>query len=553
MRMSRSRRIRRLVEVVALVCAASFAVMTAVDSAEPTIPPNITRLTRTSFDKFFLSYSPDGSHIVYSRHYPNRRAANLVLVGTRIVRADGSNDHPLLTPFDAEVQIQEHPTFSPDGKRLLISGGGNDTGNSSKDIFVCDIDPQFAATQLRKVVSGAAVQFGEEPCWSPDGKRIAYVTTSEQLWTVDADGKNRSQILQAAGQYLHQPAWSPDGQWIAFASDRDGNIELYKVRRDGTDLIRLTNQAGIDCRPKWSRDGRWLLFSSNRDGNFDVHLMRSDGSELRNLTRHPAMDDHAAWAADGRHVAFVSMRDGGFDIYRLALPDDIRIESAPTPTDNPTVNVDGLVAHFNFDQAATEFVADQAGRHRLQLEGAKIVRNGDGGSLEFDGQKSFGSVGNAEGLRIKGPLTISLWVRPESVTGNGYLIAKHGWNVYLGADFIPRFETRNAADTAWETLSAAKPVNHQSWSQVVAVFDPKAEKLLIYVNGRMSTEKKRTDGAIGAVVAYPLELGTYNVTRSQWFHGRLDEVRLYNRALSATEVEQQFREQATCVSPDGNR
>ncbi len=282
--------------------------------------PPVERLTKTHFPKFFLRYAPDGSHIVYSRHHANRRQANLVLVGARIMKADGSDDRPLLTPFDPQVQIQEHPCFSPDGRTLMISGGGNDTGNSAKDTFICDIDGDFRATNLRKPVPGDGVNLGEEPVFSPDGKLIAYTTVDEKLWTVHADGKNKATVVQVGQQFCHHPDWSPDGQSIAFAADRDTGIDVYTVRADGTELTRLTEHEGLDCRPRWSRDGRYILFTSNRAGNYDLFVMRADGSEVRQLTTHPANDDHGAWSPDGRFVSFVSMRDGGFDIYRFAVP-----------------------------------------------------------------------------------------------------------------------------------------------------------------------------------------------------------------------------------------
>ncbi|MEX2288644.1 MAG: hypothetical protein WD648_16220 [Planctomycetaceae bacterium] len=305
-----------------LAFVAALVTTRVASSGEPA-EPSIERLTRTFDSKFFVHYSPDGSHIVYSRHHRNRRQSNRVLVGARIIKADGSDDRPLLTEFDAQVQIQEHPSFSPDGTKLLISGGGNDTGNSAKDTFVCDVDPGFRASNLRKLVPGNGVNVGEEPIYSPDGKRIAFTTVDETIWVIDADGKNKTKVMQASGQYCHQPAWSPDGRWIAFASDRDGNIELYKVRLDGTELTRLTTESGIDCRPRWSPDGRWILFSSNRHGNFDLFVMSTDGGDVRRLTTNAASDDHGDWSPDGKSIAFVSMRDGGFDIYRLNVPPEV--------------------------------------------------------------------------------------------------------------------------------------------------------------------------------------------------------------------------------------
>ena len=510
---------------------------------------DVTRLTRTYYSKFFLRYSPDGSHIVYSRHHRNLRGSNRILVGLRIIQANGSNDRALLSEYDSQVQIQEHASFSPNGKQLVISGGGNDTGNSSKDAFVCNIDDEFQATNLKKIIPGRSVNIGEEPCFSPDGKQIAYVTTSEQLWTIDADGKNKSLVVQVDGQYCHQPHWSPDAEWIAFSSDRDGNVEIYKVRPDGTDLTRLTRHDRFDCRPRWSRDGEWILFTSNRSGNHDLFLMRDDGSEVRQLTTHRAMDDHAAWAPDGKSIAFVSMRDGGFDVYRLRIPEDVQIGDAPTIRSTPPpIGFGDLVVHFDFDDVSSgNRLRSLAGRSSLTLFGARVVKQNDRGSLSFDGKKDYASLGNSAPLRIAGPLTISLWVRPDSAGGNGYLISKHGWNIYLGSDLVPRFETRTANNSAWDTLAAESPLSAGEWSFVTAVFDPKAKKLAVFVNGNRSAQRDRNDGAIGAVTSYPLEIGHYGVSRTQKFHGRIDELRVYRRALTDIEITKEYDHQGRYV------
>ncbi len=516
--------------------------------------PSVTRLTKTHYSKFFLRYSPTGTHIVYSRHYANRRAANQILVGLHLVKADGTEDRRLLADFDREVQIQEHPGWSPDGKQLVLSGGGNDTGNSSKDTFICDVDVELKATRLRKLIPSQGVSIGEEPCWSPDGKRVCAVSTTERLFVVDADGKNLAQIVQVDGSYCHQPDWSPDGEWIAFATDRDGNIEIYKVRPDGTELTRLTQSSGLDAHPRWSPDGRWLSFTSNRSGNYDIWVMRADGTDLLNLTRHSATDDQAAWSPDGKSLAFVSMRDGGFDIYRMPVPIELAVADKPAakPSEPSLKPADELVLHYSFDELTDQSTTakDLAGRHPLELKGAKPIDSATGRSaLLFDGKASFASAGNATSLRLTGPLTISLWVRPESVTGNGYLVSKHGWNIYLGTDAIPRFETRTAADKAWDTLAAKHSLTAKAWAMVTVVFDPKAGHKRIYVNGQLSAESPRTDGSIGAAVGSPLEFGHYVASKTQWFHGQLDEIHLAAVAWSAERVAKEYEQQRKVVLP----
>ena len=527
--------------------AAIFFLLFGVAAVATAAEPQVQRLTHSYYSKFFLNFSPDGSHLVYSRHHGNRRGAKQILVGARIVRVDGTEDRPLLSEYDASVQVQEHPAFAPSGTRLLITGGGSDTANSSKDTFICDINSEFAASNLKKLVAGASVMLGEEPCWSPDGKRIAYVTTTEQLWIARADGQNKELVMQASGQYLHQPTWSPDGQWIAFASDREGNIEVYKIRWDGTELTRLTDQPGIDCRPRWSRDGRYLLFTSNRAGNQDVWLMKQDGSAARPLTEHSASDDHAAWSPDGKSIAFVSMRDGGFDIYRTPLPAGVEIGPTAKPVPLVRDSEPGLVAYYHFDKHVGELVRDQAGRNHLTLYDAEVVEEAGRGSLAFRGDDSYAAAGNGATIRGGGPLTVSLWVRPETTGGNGYLISKYGWNIYLGGDLAPRFETRSAKNDAWNTLAAKESLTPATWSMVTAVFDPANKAMLLYVDGRLSSSQPRDDGAVGATATQPLHLGRYN-RGTQFFRGRLDEIRIYNQALSATLIKQSHAEQRPRVA-----
>jgi|GEM_PF-6723679 len=123
--------------------------------------PAAVRLTQSYHSKFFLSYSPDGARLTFTRHYANRRAAQQVLMGLWMVDADGSNERRLLEAHDREVQIQEHAAWSPDGRRIAVTGGGNDTGNAAKDTFVCGVEPG-GATGLRKLVPGAGVNVGEQ-------------------------------------------------------------------------------------------------------------------------------------------------------------------------------------------------------------------------------------------------------------------------------------------------------------------------------------------------------------------------------------------------------
>lgn len=512
--------------------------------------PTVVRLSRGFHPRSYLSYSPDGNFILYSEQYAHRRASQQILVGLRVMKADGTDDRALLPAHDREVQIQQHAAFAPDGKRLALSGGGNDTGNATLDTFVCEINEGKAA-KLSKLVPGDGARVGEQPAWSPDGTMLVVANiTGNGLFVVGADGKNRRSILQQGNHYTRYPAWSPDGRRIAFTSDRDGNSEIYTVRPDGSELTRVTNHPSIDSHPRWSPDGQWLAFVSYRAGTSDIWICRPDGQGLRNLTNHSAFDTHPAWSPDGKYIIFVSDRDGGFDIYRLTVPADLPLVAAKLPERTQLVQAsarpDGLVSHFDFDEGDGPKLVDRVGPNHGTVVGAKWVKHGKGTALRFDGKSDHVTFPMHSSLSLAGSLTISVWIKLEESASNHYVVSKHGWNIYIGPDRVPRFETRTAASSEWDTLSAAQPIPARTWSHIAAVFDPKAQEMRLHLGGKLSSKKTRLDGAIGAVASYPLVLGRYGPSASQYLAGEMDELRIFARALLAEDIARQFeRDQDT--------
>jgi TolB protein len=96
--------------------------------------------------------------------------------------------------------------------------------------------------------------YNQNPAWSPDGRWIAFEspdakTQRERIWITSADGKH----LRALG-LGDNPQFSPDGGWIAFDSDRSGDREIYVMRRDGSDVRRITHRPGNDYSPLWRPD-----------------------------------------------------------------------------------------------------------------------------------------------------------------------------------------------------------------------------------------------------------------------------------------------------------
>ena len=108
---------------------------------------------------------------------------------------------------------------------------------------------------------------------------------------------------------------SPDGQWLAFDSDRSGNMDIYKMRIDGTGIQQLTRDPADDFRPSWSPDGREIAFHSWRSGNRDSYVVAADGSAERIIAAGPAHEYSGTFSPDGSQIAFDSDRSGQIEIY----------------------------------------------------------------------------------------------------------------------------------------------------------------------------------------------------------------------------------------------
>ncbi len=160
----------------------------------------------------------------------------------------------------------EAPSISKDGNRVAYQVRNNENGTGSA-IWVVGRDGR-SATEL-----GA----GEQPKFSPDGRRIAFAMADflgvKQIWIMDANGGNRVQITNEActeGQACEgsqSPVWHPQGNRLIFVSDtKSGNNDLWMAETEGARMVQLTNYLGEDIDPEFTADGRYLLFASRRGG-----------------------------------------------------------------------------------------------------------------------------------------------------------------------------------------------------------------------------------------------------------------------------------------------
>lgn len=154
---------------------------------------------------------------------------------------------------------------------------------------------------------------------------IAYVTAGEadgqrryRLALADADGFNE-QIILTSKQPLMSPAWSPEGRRLAYVSFETGRPAVYVQNVVTGQREKVAAFPGINSAPAWAPDGKRLALTLSKDGNPEIYLLDLGTRELTRITRHWAIDTEPAWLPDGSGLLFTSDRGGKPQIYRIAL------------------------------------------------------------------------------------------------------------------------------------------------------------------------------------------------------------------------------------------
>jgi TolB protein len=173
-------------------------------------------------------------------------------------------------------------------------------------------EPETALASFEPIIS---------PVWSPDGRKLAYVSFESKKPVVYVhslqDGK-RHVAANFRGSNS-APAWSPDGSRLAVTLSREGGSQIFVMNPDGSNLRRLTSSAAIDTEPRFSPDGEWLYFTSDRGGSPQIYRMRASGGEAQRVTFEGSYNVSPRLSPDGKSLAYITRNGGRFQVALLDL------------------------------------------------------------------------------------------------------------------------------------------------------------------------------------------------------------------------------------------
>ena len=392
------RRTGAIVGALALVIvglAAGWLLRGRVDAARHPVP-KFSQLTYDETLELSPSIAPDGENVVFAR----ATAGGFDLYLQRVGGRNAIN----LTKRCRAADTQ--PAFSPDGSQIAYrsecEGGGifvmGATGESSRRVVDSCFNPSWSPDARQLVCGTESVGFtptsrgsigslwtvdvqsgqrrllldrdGVQPSWSPHGHRIAYwgiigESAQRDLWTIDPSAEDpKGSIVRVTSDAAvdWNPVWSADGQYLYFGSDRNGAMNLWRVRIDEKsgktrgDPEPVTTPARFSGNYSIAQNGRlvfasidqsealkavsfdpiagatvgearpivagsFLVFSSqispdgryvavtNRTGQEDLFVAELATGEIRQLTNDDARDRGATWSADGTKIYLYSQRD----------------------------------------------------------------------------------------------------------------------------------------------------------------------------------------------------------------------------------------------------
>jgi len=249
-------------------------------------------------------------------------------------------------------KIAGPPALSPDGTRIVcpLTIVDEQANGYQTHLWIVPVPPAPGLTMdgaPQPLTTARARDTG--PRWSPDGRRIAFVSDrggAKQIWVIPADG-GEARVLTAGSYAPADLAWSPDGKWLAFTGKPDTTASgaerrepreqsdvrvisrlyykqdgegfwdgrwkhIFVVPASGGDARQVTHGEHDHTMPAWSPDGTWLAYCANAtpdadlDDAADLWIIRADSTGApRPLSRTIGRVESPAWSPDGARIAYI--------------------------------------------------------------------------------------------------------------------------------------------------------------------------------------------------------------------------------------------------------
>ena len=261
------------------------------------------------------------------------------------MNADGSD----VVRLTNNTATDQHPRFSPDGRRIIFSSNRN---NSRYEIYVMDAD----GSNVVRITNIAGDNL--QPSYSADGTRITFVSkrisARENIFIMNSDGSNQVQLTSVFPRQAFNPSFDPTGTRILF--DKSYTVsgttyrDIFTMDTTGNNVEQLTQEViGSNIAPSYSRDGSKISFTSSRNGGIPhVYTMNANGSNQSRLTTLADQESSPSFSPDGARVIFWNITGGKLSIVNTdgtglaQIPGTVATDTYPSFATQADTDGDGI-------------------------------------------------------------------------------------------------------------------------------------------------------------------------------------------------------------------
>ena len=456
-----------------------------------------------------LAFSPDGRRIASGSTDRTAKVWNV---------ADGNEVMTLQGHSDAIYSVR----FSPDGTRIV-------SGSLDGTIRIWDAQDGTEEMSLKSDRYGVIAV-----ALSPDGKWMASAGSGRDITIWDASSGKQVRSIRTGLSSPYSIAFSPDGKYVASAN-YDKTITVWDAA-NVVNVMTLRGHGAAVLSVGFSPDGERIISASS---DKTVKLWdTASGAEVMTLRGHDGQVLSASFSPDGRRIVSGSA-DQTVRVWDAADPKAVATQ-IPVLARLGGPAEGKMVAWWRLDEIEGPVVADssESGIDGKLVGDARWRPGRVQGALEFDGDGDYVDCGADPVLDIGGLFTVAAWVKVNTFDKPFQAIVTKGdtaWRLhrYSETDSI-EFHIANWAFSPSAGAVGNVGVNDGRWHHVAGVFD--GGKVCLYVDGMLDVATAVSPLDAVGINTQPVYIGENSERMGRGWNGLIDEVRIYDYALSQAEI-----------------
>ncbi|MGB8367320.1 MAG: hypothetical protein WCD44_03085 [Candidatus Babeliales bacterium] len=314
---------RRYYSVVIII--SSLISSAQADPREQMLLRNIRQITFPSmgFEKAGESYfSPDGKMLLFQAVPTGKKQYQIYSI-------DIEKGKPRLISTGCGACTCAY--FRPDGKKIIFASSHSAPDNQESNLnvpgyqresknYVWKFTPYMNiyeanpdGSNLVALTTGLA--YKAECSYSWDGARIVFASNASgnmNLYTMNADGSDMQQITHTTTSYNGGPFFSPSGEKIIFRADYEKKdyLQIYSIDCQTQKIQQLTTNGSVNWAPFWHHNGHVIVFTTSLHGHhqYELYLLNTITNDLHRLTYNPGFDGMASFNRQGTQITWTSKR-----------------------------------------------------------------------------------------------------------------------------------------------------------------------------------------------------------------------------------------------------